>query len=93
MAPALVLAVMGWVVLGVVVVVVCVGLFVFAFASPRRSQEPQREVDGVLDKGEETGGRAPGALGKWLRKPFETSRKATDTSVEAGRKTREKAPF
>ena len=90
-APAL--AIIVWAVVVAVAVLICVGLFVFAFASPRRSQEPQGEVDGVLDKGEETGGRAPGALGKWLRKPFETSRKATDKSVEAGRKTREKAPF
>ena len=93
MLAALVLAIIVWALVIAAAVVVCVGLFIFAFASPVRSEKPQHEVDDVLDKGEDKGGKAPGALGKWLRKPFEASRKATDKSSEAGRKTREKAPF
>ena len=37
-------------------------------------------------------GKAPGPLGRWFRKPFDTSNKAANKSAAAGRKGRSKTP-
>jgi hypothetical protein len=90
----LVLGVIGWVVVIGVTVILCVVLFLLGFLAPRRAVRAQNDVDGTLEKGEEKAGdTAPDAVDGWVRKPFETSRKATDTSAEAGRKSRFKLPF
>lgn len=89
-----VLAIIGWAVVLAVTVVLCIVLFVFAFAAPRRSRGSEHQVEDALAHAEEgTDRRVPGRLGDWLRKPFSTSRKATEKTAEAGRKSREKAPF
>jgi hypothetical protein len=50
-------------------------------------------VDSVLGTGGKGAGKAPGKLGDWLRKPFDSSRKATNKSASKGRKGRSKLPF
>jgi hypothetical protein len=89
-----VLAVLGWVVVIGVTVLVCVVLFLLGFAAPRRGWRAQLDVDQALVEGESKAGhKAPDAVDGWVRKPFETSRKATGKSAEAGRKSRFKLPF
>ena len=74
------------------IVVVCIVLLVLAFLAPRLSQHPQRGVSKTLGVGEKAGGPLPGKLGDRARKPFSSSRKATDKSAAAGRKGRGKMP-
>ncbi len=74
------------------IIVVCVVLLVLAFLAPRLSQHPQRGVNKTLGVGERAGGSLPGKLGEWARKPFLSSRKATNKSAAAGRKGRGKLP-
>jgi hypothetical protein len=89
-----VLAVIGWAIVIVVTVLVCVVLFLLGLVAPGRGWRAQRDVDHALFKSEDkTGEKAPDAVEGWVRKPFETSRKATDKSAEAGRRSRFKLPF
>ncbi|HEV3408302.1 MAG TPA: DUF6411 family protein [Gaiellaceae bacterium] len=89
-----VLAVLGWVAVIGVTVLLCVGLFVLGFAAPGRGWRAERGVHQALFKGEnKAGDKAPNAVDGWVRKPFETSRKATGKSAEAGRKSRFRLPF
>jgi hypothetical protein len=71
---------------------VCVVLLVLAFLLPRLSTHAQRGVDSTLGVGESAAGSAPGKLGEWLRKPFQSSRKAADKSAQKGREGRAKTP-
>ena len=75
------------------IIAVCVVLFLLALIAPRLSIWPQKAVGRTLGAGARAGGSAPGILGRLLSKSFSTSRKATNKSAEAGRKTRGKAPF
>ena len=75
------------------IVVVCILLLVLAFLLPRLSRGPQRGVDRTLGVGQRGAGTAPGALGRWLQKPFSSSRKATNKSAGAGRRGRGKLPL
>jgi hypothetical protein len=75
------------------IVAVCIVLAVLAFLLPRLSIWPQRGVDRALGAGERAGGSAPGRLGRWLRKPLQTSRHAADRSAGAGRRARRKLPI
>ena len=77
----------------ILVVGVCVVLFVLALLFPRFSRRPQRGMDHALEQGGQVGGRAPGRLGRWLRKPFTTSEKAVVESASAGRRDRGKLPL
>ena len=72
---------------------VCVLLFVAGLVAPRLSFWPQRGIARSLTKGAERAGQAPGRAGRWAAKPFQKSRKATDKSAEAGRKSRGKLPL
>lgn len=72
------------------VIAFCVVLFVLAFLAPRLSRYFQRAGDKPLQLGQRAGGKAPGKLGDWLRKPFSTSQKAVDKSGAEGRKARSK---
>ena len=74
------------------VIVVCILLLVLAFLAPRLSRGPQRGVEGDVGCGQKAGGSLPGVLGRWARKPFSKSRKATSKSAAAGRKGRGKMP-
>jgi hypothetical protein len=75
------------------IAVVCVILLVLAFLAPRLSSHPQRGVDKVLGAGQRGAGEAPGPLGRWLQKPFRSSRKATNKSAATGRRGRGKLPL
>lgn len=75
------------------IVAFCVLLFIVALVAPRLSVWLQRGGDKPLVAGQRAGSKAPGPLGRWLQKPFSTSRKAVDKSGAAGRRTRWKLPF
>jgi Family of unknown function (DUF6411) len=75
------------------IVVVCLVLLVLAFLLPRLSRYPQRGVDRSLGAGQSAGGKAPGALGRLLQKPFGASRRATNKSAATGRRGRRKLPL
>jgi hypothetical protein len=71
----------------------CLLLLVLAFLAPRLSRYFQRGGEKPLELGQRAGGSAPGKLGKWLQKPFATSRKAVQKSGSKGRESRAKSPF
>ena len=75
-----------------VIAAICLVLLVLAFLLPRLSRYPQRGVDRTLGAGQRVAGEAPGVMGPLLRKPFQTSRKATNKSAAAGRRGRAKLP-
>ena len=77
----------------VAVIVFCVLLLILAFIAPRLSRHPERGGQKVLGFGSRGAGKAPGPLGRWLRKPFQTSQKAVSKSGSAGRRGRGKMPF
>jgi hypothetical protein len=75
------------------VVVFCIVLLILAFLAPRLSRHPERGGQKVLGVGSRGAGKAPGPLGRWLRKPFQTSQKAVSKSGETGRRGRSKMPL
>jgi hypothetical protein len=75
------------------VIAACIVLAVLAFVFPRLSIWPQRGGDKTLAAGQRGAGAAPGKLGRWFQKPFQTSRKAFDKSGSAGRRGRGKLPL
>jgi hypothetical protein len=75
------------------VIVFCILLLILAFLAPRLSRHPERGGQKVLGFGSRGAGKAPGPLGRWLRKPFQTSQKAVSKSGRAGRQGRGKMPF
>ena len=77
----------------VAVVAFCVLILILAFIAPRLSRHPERGGQKVLGAGGRTAGKAPGPLGRWLRKPFSTSQKAVSKSGSAGRRGRDKMPL
>ena len=74
------------------VIAVCVVLFILALLAPRLSRGPQKRVGRTIGVGARAGGKAPGVIGRLLSKSFSRSRKATNKSAEAGRRTRGKLP-
>ena len=68
----------------------CVILLIFAFLFPRLSRGPERGGQKVMGTGSRGASHAPGKLGKWLSKPFNTSSKAISKSGSAGRRGRAK---
>lgn len=75
------------------VVVFCILLLILAFLAPRLSRHPERGGQKVLGLGSRGAGKAPGPLGRWLRKPFQSSQKAVSKSGSTGRKGRSKMPL
>jgi hypothetical protein len=75
------------------VIAFCLLLLVLAFLFPRASRHPERGGQGVLSAGQSGASKAPGKLGKWLAKPFSSSKKAVSKSGSAGRKGRSKLPL
>ena len=75
------------------VVAICIVLLILAFLAPRLSSKPQRGVNKTFNSGGNVAGKAPGPLGKWLRKPFDSSNKAANKSAATGRKGRSKMPL
>ena len=76
-----------------IVVAFCVLILILAFLAPRLSRHPERGGQKVLGFGSRGAGKAPGRLGRWLRKPFTTSQKAVSKSGSAGRRGRSKMPL
>jgi hypothetical protein len=73
-----------------IVIAVCVVLAILAFLLPRLSRYPERGVERTYGTGGRVAGKAPGRLGRWLRKPFDGANKATRKSASAGRRGRAK---
>jgi Family of unknown function (DUF6411) len=73
-----------------IIVVACIVLAVLGFLMPRLSRHPQKGVDRTLGAGQSAASSAPGKLGHWLQKPFQSSRKATNKSAGKGRSARSK---
>ena len=71
----------------------CIFLLVCAFVFPRLSRHPERGGQKVLGMGTRGASKAPGRLGRWLAKPFQTSSKAVSKSGRAGRRGRSKMPL
>jgi hypothetical protein len=76
-----------------IVVGVCILLLILGFLAPRLSRHPQRGVSKAFGAGGQAAGKAPGPLGRWLRKPFDSSNKAANRSAGAGRRGRGKLPL
>jgi hypothetical protein len=76
-----------------VVAGICILLLILAFLAPRLSSKPQRGVNRAFGAGGRTAGKAPGPVGRFLRKPFDHSNKAANKSAETGRKGRSKMPL
>ena len=72
------------------VIAFCVLVFLVALLAPRISRYMERGGDAPLRGGQRVAGKAPGPLGRWLQKPFGTSRKAVHKSGSAGREARSK---
>jgi Family of unknown function (DUF6411) len=75
------------------IIAFCVLILILAFLLPRLSRYPQNGGQRVLGMGSRGAGKAPGRLGRWLRKPFDSSSRAVGKSGQAGRKGRSKMPF
>jgi hypothetical protein len=71
----------------------CVLLLILAFVAPRLSRGPERGGQKVLGFGTRGASKAPGKLGRWLAKPFQSSQKAVSKSGSTGRKGRSKLPL
>jgi hypothetical protein len=75
------------------VIAFCILLLILAFLLPRLSRYPERGGEKVAGTGARGAGKAPGKLGRWLAKPFQTSSRMMSKSASAGRRGRSKAPF
>ena len=71
----------------------CVLILILAFLFPRLSRGPERGGQKVIGAPTKATSKAPGKLGHWLSKPFNTSQKAISKSGSSGRKGRSKMPF
>ena len=75
------------------VIVVCIALLILAFVFPKLSRHPQKGAQKTFGAGGQVAGKAPGKLGTWLSKPFQSSSRAAGKSASAGRKGRDKLPL
>ena len=75
------------------IIAICILLLILAFLAPRLSRYPERGVEKTYGTGGRAAGKAPGKVGTWLRKPFDSANKWTGKSASAGRRGRDKAPF
>ena len=71
----------------------CILILILAFLAPRLSRGPERGGEKVLGLGSRGASKAPGKLGRWFSKPFQTSQKAVSKSGSAGRRGRSKMPL
>ena len=74
------------------VIAFCIVLLVLAFLAPRLSRHVERGGQAPLSAGRRAGGSAPGPLGRWFSKPFNSASKAVSKSGSAGRRGRSKTP-
>jgi hypothetical protein len=71
----------------------CILILILAFLAPRLSRHPERGGQKVLGFGSRGASKAPGKLGRWFSKPFQTSQKAVSKSGSTGRRGRSKMPM
>jgi hypothetical protein len=71
----------------------CILILILAFLAPRLSRGPERGGQKVLGIGNRGASKAPGKLGRWFSKPFQTSQKAVSKSGSTGRRGRSKMPL
>jgi hypothetical protein len=72
------------------VIAFCLLLLVLAFLAPRLSRYFQEAGEKPMELGARAGGKAPGKLGKWLRKPFSKGDRVIEKSGAKGREERAK---
>jgi hypothetical protein len=72
------------------VIAFCVLVFVVALVWPRMSGRLESAGTRPLGAGGRAAGKAPGPLGRWLRKPFSKSQRAIHKSGSEGRQAHEK---
>jgi hypothetical protein len=72
------------------IIAFCLILLVLAFLAPRLSRYFQEAGEKPMELGERAGGKAPGKLGEWLRKPFSKGDRAIEKSGAKGREERAK---
>jgi uncharacterized protein DUF6411 len=75
------------------VIAFCILILILAFLAPRLSRHPERGGQKVLGVGNRGASKAPGKLGRWFSKPFQTSQKAVSKSGTTGRRARDKTPL
>jgi Family of unknown function (DUF6411) len=75
------------------VIAFCILILILAFLAPRLSRGPERGGEKVLGAGSRGASKAPGKLGRWFSKPFQTSQKAVSKSARTGRRGRSKLPM
>ena len=75
------------------VIALCVLVFVVALLWPRLSRYVEQGGSKPFALGGRAAGKAPGPLGRLLRKPFGKSQRAIHKSGSAGRETRQKLPL
>ena len=68
------------------IVAFCILVFIVALVWPRLSFRVESGGTRPLGAGQRAAGKAPGPLGRWLQKPFGSSRRAIHKSGAAGRK-------
>jgi hypothetical protein len=71
----------------------CVLILILAFLFPKLSRHPERGGEKGVGAPTKATSRAPGKLGKWMSKPFNSSQRAISKSGSTGRKGRGKMPF
>jgi uncharacterized protein DUF6411 len=75
------------------VIAFCILILILAFLAPRLSRGPERGGQKVLGVGNRGASKAPGKLGRWFSKPFQSSQKAVSKSGSTGRRGRSKMPM
>lgn len=75
------------------VIAFCILLLVLAFVFPKLSKHPENAGKGIMGLGSRGGSKAPGKLGTWLAKPFQSGSKAIGKSGSKGREGRGKLPL
>ena len=73
--------------IGVIVILFLAGFFV-----PSRAKSMQKWINSHLKRVERHANKPP-VVGRVLRWPFKSTRKAAVKSLKVGKKTRDKAPF
>jgi hypothetical protein len=72
------------------VIAICLLVFVIALLWPRMSRSAERAGSTPFALGDRAAGKAPGPLGRLLRKPFSKSQRAVHKSGSAGRRAHDK---
>jgi hypothetical protein len=72
------------------IIAVCVLVFLIALLWPRLSRNAERAGSAPFGAAGRAAGKAPGPLGRLMRKPFSKSQRAVHESGSAGRRAHDK---